>query len=205
MKVKSNEIEISISDGNMKTGAIPAFSLTPGRTCSKEACRTCFVNGCYACKSYKMYPSVRKSWDGNTDVVTTNLKAFENAMDIFFSSMTAPRFFRIHVSGDFVTKDYARAWARIAKRHPGTKFLAFTKQWENVRGIRFPENFSLVLSGWKDTTIPADLTAKYPIADCIEKGDSIPDGYMECPGHCDSCGMCWNLKETGKNVAFRKH
>lgn len=196
---------LSISDGNMKTGAIPAFSLTPGRTCSPEACKTCFVGGCYACKSYKMYPSVRKAWDGNTEAVLNNLPAFEKAMNTFFDSMTAPRFFRIHVSGDFVTKEYASAWERIARKHPGTKFLAFTKQWDNVRNIDFPENFSLVLSGWKDTTIPEDLTKKYPIADCIEKGDTIPESYLECPGHCDKCGMCWNLKSIGKNVAFRKH
>lgn len=198
MRIKTEAGNISISDGNMKTGAIPAYSLTPGKTCSKEACETCFVDGCYACKSYRMYPSVRKAWDSNTDIVLSNLTAFESAMNVFFDSMSAPRFFRVHVAGDFVTREYAETWARIAAKHPGTRFLAFTKQWDNVRGVTFPENFSLVLSGWKNTTIPSDLTALYPIADCIEKDDEIPADYIECPGHCDTCGMCWGLAKIGK-------
>lgn len=205
MKINNFGVSLSISDGNMKTGKIPAFSLTPGKTCSAEACKTCFVQGCYACKTYRLYKTARNAWDGNTEVVLSNLEAFERAMNVYFDGMNAPRFFRIHVAGDFVTREYAEAWARIAENHPHTNFLAFTKQWKNVRGIEFPENFSLVLSGWKDTVIPSDLTEKYPIADCIEKGDEMPENYLECPGHCDTCGMCWNLKATGKNVAFRKH
>lgn len=205
MKINYKDIEISISDGNMKTGAIAAFSLTPGRTCSKEACATCYKEGCYARKSYRMYPSVRKAWDANTDVVENNLAAFEKAMNTFFSGMNAPRFFRIHVSGDFVTKEYAKTWARIARKNPGTKFLAFTKQWANINGVRFPENFSLVLSGWNGVSIPENLTKKYPVAFCIENGQEMPKNAIECPGHCDTCGMCWNLKKTGKDVAFRKH
>ena len=205
MKINTENAVISISEGNMKTGAIPAFSLAPGRSCSATACKTCLKEGCYAMKSYRMYKSVRAAWDGNTDAVLDHLPEFEQAMTEYFSAMTAPRFFRVHVAGDFITREYAEAWARIAAAAPGTMFLAFTKQWDNIRGIEFPENFSLVLSGWTGTTIPEDLRTAYPVADCAEKGCDIPAGSFECPGHCYTCGRCWFLKKTGCNVAFHKH
>ena len=28
---------------------------------------------------------------------------------------------------------------------------------------------------------------------------------LECPGNCETCGMCWNLKSLNKNVVFKKH
>ena len=97
-----------ISDGNSKVGRIPNISLTPGRTCSAEACRTCLAGGCYAMKSYRMYPSVRRSWDANTDLAINDLATMERELTAYFGSMVAPRFFRIHVAGDFVHREYAQ-------------------------------------------------------------------------------------------------
>lgn len=75
-----------ISDGNGKVGRIPNISLTPGRTCSAEACRTCLTHGCYAMKSYRMYPSVRRSWDANTDLATNDLATMERELTAYFGS-----------------------------------------------------------------------------------------------------------------------
>jgi hypothetical protein len=196
---------ISISKGNTKTGAIPAFSLTPGCTCSAEACKTCYKEGCYARKSYRMYPSVRKAWDNNTDLVKNNLALVEQELTSYFSGMNAPRFFRLHVSGDFATREYAEMWQRIATNAPHTNFLAFTKQWDMVRGIEFPDNFSLVLSAWTGTTIPEDLRQKYSVAWLDDGKTQIPENAMECPGHCDTCGACWGLSKMGIDVKFKKH
>lgn len=196
---------ISISKGNTKTGAIPAFSLTPGCTCSEEARATCFRSGCYACKSYRQYPNVRKAWDTNTDLIKANLELVERELTAYFSAMTAPRFFRLHVSGDFASKEYAQMWARVASNAPHTNFLAFTKQWNMVRGVEFPDNFSLVLSAWPGTTIPEDLRKIYSVAWLDDGNEEIPENAMECPGHCDQCGACWGLAKKGIDVKFKKH
>lgn len=196
---------IRISSGNSKTGAIPAFSLTPGCTCSEEARATCFRFGCYACKSYRQYPNVRKAWDTNTDLIKTNLELVEKELTAYFSAMTAPRFFRLHVSGDFASREYAEMWARVASNAPHTNFLAFTKQWNMVRGIEFPDNFSLVLSAWPGTTIPEDLRNIYSVAWLDDGTEEIPETAMECPGHCDRCGACWGLAKKGIDVKFKKH
>ena len=195
---------VHISRGNMKVGSIPNFSLTPGRTCSREACGTCLREGCYAMKAYRQYPGTRKAWDENSDAAEQNIPALENALELYFTAKK-PEWFRLHVGGDFASREYASMWARIASRHPGTRFLAFTKQWEMVRGVEFPDNFSLVLSGWPGTEIPADLRAKYSAAMCIEHAEDMPDGGFLCPGSCESCHACWSLARRGIDVYFVKH
>ena len=193
---------VHISGGNMKTGEIPAFSVTPGATCSAEACRTCFLEGCYAAKIVKLRPSVRAAWDENTNAARRDLSGLEAVLMAYFGRFNAPRAFRVHVSGDFFSREYAKMWARVAAANPGTRFLAFTKQWDNVRGVDWPRNFSLILSGWTGVTIPDDLRAGHYCADCVEKGQTPPDGARKCGGNCAECGFCWN---PSKNLYFDKH
>jgi len=40
---------------------------------------------------------------------------------------------------------------------------------------------------------------------CVEHGDTAPVGAVECPGNCDTCGMCWNLKQLNIDTYFNKH
>ena len=192
-----------ISKSNSKLGNIPNWSLTPGATCSRCACETCLREGCYAMKSYRQYPNVRKNWDENTALATQNLPALESYLNSYFSKLSAPRFFRVHVAGDFVSKEYAEMWARVAAAASGTKFLAFTKQWDNVRGVKFPANFKLILSSWPGTEIPADLRALYNVA-WLDDGtvSDIPADALECPGNCETCGACWSLNS---DTVFHKH
>lgn len=205
--MKNATTKTHISNGNIKLGSIPNFSLTPGRTCSKEACRTCLIQGCYACKAYRQYKNTRAAWDDNTEKALNDLDGLENDLNKYFSAMSAPRFFRIHTGGDFVTREYAETWARVAAANPHTNFLAFTKQWDNVRGVEFPENFSLVLSAWTEDAheIPLDLKLKYSIAYCIDDEMTAPENAVECPGNCSTCGACWSLSKMHTNVYFHKH
>lgn len=195
---------VRISDGNTKTGKIPAFSIAPGMTCSAAACRSCYNEGCYARKLYQLRPTVKKAWDENTEAARHDLARVENALNAYIAKYK-PRFFRVHVSGDFFSREYAQAWARIASNHPETRFLAFTKQFDNVRGIAFPDNFSLVLSAWDGVEIPDDLRKLYPVAWVYNTIDQIPADVFECPGRCDTCGACWGLARKGIDVGFLKH
>lgn len=198
-------MKTKISNGNSKVGRIPNLSLTPGRSCSKEACKTCLSGGCYAMKSYRQYKNVRAAWDSNTELALNDLATMERDLTAYFGSMVAPRFFRLHVGGDFISREYAEMWARVAAAAPGTNFLAFTKQWDHVRGIEFPGNFSLVLSAWPGTEIPADLRERYSVAWLDDGSEAIPASAMECPGNCETCGACWGLSRMGIDVRFHKH
>ena len=194
-----------ISNGNSKLGTIANISLTPGKTCSPEACRTCLTHGCYAMKSYRMYKNVRAAWDANTELATSDLATMESDLMQYFGSVNAPRFFRIHVGGDFVTREYTEMWTRIAGANPHTNFLAFTKQWNVIRGISFPENFSVVLSAWPGTVIPEDLRALYSVAWLDDGSEEVPADALECPGNCSTCGVCWSLAKRHIDVKFAKH
>ena len=198
-------MKTKISNGNSKVGRIPNLSLTPGRSCSAEACKTCLSGGCYAMKSYRQYKNVRAAWDTNTELALNDLATMERDLTAYFGSMVAPRFFRLHVGGDFISREYAEMWARVAAAAPSTNFLVFTKQWGHVRGIEFPGNFSLVLSAWPGTEIPADLRERYSVAWLDDGSEEIPASAMECPGNCETCGACWGLSRMGIDVRFRKH
>jgi hypothetical protein len=204
-KAIKNAMKIKISEGNTKLGTIANISLTPGKTCSAEACKTCMRNGCYAMKAYKAYPTTRAAWDNNTDTAINDLARFESDLMLYFGSLNAPRFFRVHVAGDFVSREYAAMWARVAACNPGTNFLAFTKQWDNVRGVEFPENVSIVLSAWPGTEIPADLRKLYSVAWLNDGTTEIPTDALECPGNCETCGVCWSLSKRHIDVFFNKH
>ena len=194
-----------ISNGNSKLGTIANISLTPGRTCSAEACKTCMVDGCYALKAYRMYKNTRNAWDANTELAVNDLPTMEAELLQYLSGVNAPRFFRIHVGGDFVTREYAEMWARVALASPHTNFLAFTKQWDHIRGVNFPENVSIVLSAWPGTSIPEDLRALYSVAWMNDGSEPMPADALERPGNCSTCGVCWSLSKHHIDVFFNKH
>lgn len=201
--------------GNTKTGeSIPCWNLCPGITCSPEACAHRLQEGCYALKNMLCHGydidknAVLRAWVENTALAMNHLDQLEAILDEYFSSMGAPRFFRIHSAGDFFSIEYGAMWYRIAQRHPETMFLAFTKQWDVARAVPFDDlpNFSLVLSGWTGVQIPEDLRARYRCAWCYDgQEDRIPEDAIECPGNCDTCGLCWKLREIGRDTKFHKH
>lgn len=207
--------------GNSKTGAIPAWSLLPGAACPGRACAGCLVSGCYALKNvfragYSFTPSpdtgrcnrVLRNWAENTALVLDRLPLWSALMWDYLAEYAASggKLFRIHASGDFISPEYADAWARLAEDFPEVRFLAFTKFWENIRGISFPANFSLVLSAWPGMEVPEDLATEYRVSWCQDgTEDRVPEDAMHCPGDCDSCGLCWYLAETGRDVWFTKH
>ena len=206
MKIKTKNGKIlHISEGNKKLGNIPNFNLPPIKACAPTACASCGKD-CYAMKSYRLYPNVKSGYNENLDIINNNLDDFKESMNSFLNHPNAPRFFRIHAAGDFVTREYAQAWYELIKSHSSTSFLIFTKYWDNIRGIKFYElpNCKLYLSDWPGLKIPADLLELYPVA-YMDDGTRDPATFgecMECPGDCSSCFGCWL---ASGNVKFKKH
>lgn len=209
------DIGMHISTTNSKLGSIPSFNLLPGVTCSSESCAHCLREGCYAVKNvFRCGYDVDKNstlsaWAENTVLAKRDLLRLEYALvEYLGANRAAIKLFRVHSSGDFFSVDYARMWYDIAKFFTDIRFLAFTKQWDIVRDVPFYEldNFSLVLSGWTGIVIPEDLRVYYRCAWCDDGAETrVPDDAMLCPGACESCGMCWYLKELGRDTKFIKH
>lgn len=198
---------IHISNGNTKTGAIPSFSLPSGLTCSHKACETCYKQGCYARKIERLRSSVHNSYVENLTFAQQYPEMLESYLDMYFSLPNAPRFFRLHVAGDFFNQEYFEMWLRIIEKHPDTKFLAFTKQADVVEPYVkiLPKNFSLVWSAWTGMELPEFVKrGDLPVA-WMQDGDEtrIPNDAISCPGHCEQCAKCWAM--NGRDVVFKKH
>lgn len=194
-----------IAKGNTKIGNVWNVSLTPGKSCGDVPCK----RDCYAMKSWKMYPNVRAAWGGNLQLAETDRSAyFESIRDQLSAARTLPSLFRWHIAGDILDSDYVEDMAETAEMFPSVKFLAFTKnhaavnEWLDIAGL--PANLSIVFSAWPGMRMenPHGL----PVAWMQDGTETrIPENALECIGRCDTCGMCWQLAEIGREVYFVKH
>lgn len=197
------KIDIRISPGQKtKMGmSIPSVSMRPIKDCGN--CSHCRAD-CYALKAWSMYKETRAAW-------TANGKSFR--ADPFASIQVVhnwlkrkrklPRFFRIHVAGDFLSQDHLEAWSLLAGQWPAVKFLAFTKMYGLDYGV-CPDNLQVVFSMWPG--MPDTAPAGAPRAWMQDGTETrIPDDAIECPGRCEDCGMCWSLSSIGRDVYFHQH
>jgi hypothetical protein len=191
-------MKIHISNGNRKTGAISSVSTSPGFGCGKDVpCR----NDCYArCNC----PGALPNWADNARTVKSNPDAYFSAVRDYIGHNN-PRFFRWHISGDFVDQSYLDNVKSIARDCPSTRFLAFTKR-HDLRFAGLPENLSVVFSMWPGWRPNMTRVWRLPKAFMQDGNETrIPANAIECPGNCESCGMCWNLPKLGVDVVFHKH
>ena len=197
-------MKAKISDKNSKLGKIMNVSLPPVTTCRPGA--PC-AKDCYAMKAWHMYPSVRKAWSHNLDCVKVNWgKFFDSIIEQINGKKNTPRFFRWHVSGDILDKEYFAGMIDVARRCPDTIFLAFTKRYNIVNDMtdHIPENLTIIFSAWPG--LEMENQNHFPVAWFDDGTDNrIPEDCIECPGLCDSCGMCFQLGRIGKDVRFKKH
>jgi hypothetical protein len=202
MKLKT----ISISEKNSKMGDIPSFSTTAGKTCTREACETCFKSGCYArsMQENRAHPGVGDSWERNTSALA-DLSAVESELNGYMM-VKFPRFFRFHVSGDCQTIAQFDMYCRVAAKNPNIKYLMFTKAYHvvNSSDAAIPDNFSVVFSAWPG--LEFDNPKQLPIAYMQDGTETrIPESALACPGLCTTCGMCWQINKLKRDVYFPFH
>jgi len=188
---------MAISNGNAKLGKIPNVSLPPIKSCGN--CSGCSTE-CYALKSYRMYPTAKASWEANYKLARTNRGNYMITISQYLRKHR-PSFFRWHVSGDILDQLYLNSMASLARNYPDTQFLAFTKMY-HLNYANMPKNLHIVFSAWPGTNMPRK---NFPIAYMQDGTENrVPSDARECPGNCESCGMCWSLKK-GESVVFHKH
>jgi hypothetical protein len=190
---------INISPYNAKL-ACPSFSIPAKITCQTGL--ACWKY-CYAAKIESYRPNVKKLYAENL---------LEASKDTFVDDMVKrikydfnPRYFRLHVSGDFFSTEYAEKWAEIARRLPDTIFYTYTKR-SFMKDVKRPKNFVLYWSidGLKEKV----------------KGEMKEEGFDgvsyttndqgNCPNQSDktikcgaACSRC--MKPNRFPVVFKKH
>ncbi len=197
--------KISISPGNSKMGAIPSVSLPPIVTCPADC--PCSKK-CYAAKLCRIYPSVKRAYQNNLDILRKNPAQYWNGI---YEAAKMTRFFRYHVSGDIPTAEYFAHMVHMAQVLPGTNFLAFTKKYDIINGYlnhggTVPKNLHIIFSEWDGLTVPNPHNL--PTAAVIFKGTEPAPNWKICGGNCAACACqgvgCWELKK-GETIAFYEH
>jgi hypothetical protein len=213
-------IKMSISSGNSKTGKIEAFSLPPVESCLNSSTCASFAGKdgkqykCYAIRPYTQYKQTKAAWDRNLELARNNLPELEKQLVKYFKRYNG-LLFRLHVSGDFVSKEYLDMWIRVIRRYPNIKFLSYTKVYGFFKGLDLPKNFSVLLSYMP--SIPTEQAKNFskviglPMAHAT---DQRPDGFITCPEqssnkktNCVECKLCWNLPQLKRvmNIHFIPH
>lgn len=207
---------VHISKQNTKMGKTPSFSTAPIIGCSENAC-VC-RNKCYAVKSYRMYPTVKKAWDENLALTKTaeGRAAIDKAITSFCKGKRKPvTYFRWFVSGDINGTELLMTMCRVAKACGETTFLCFTKAYQTANRFceqngknTIPRNLVIVFSEW--SPLPLDNPYSFPVASFVPHGETVPKRGVVCPAGldkhmtCEKCRRCWYLTSNDR-VAFLEH
>lgn len=198
---------LHISKGNTKLGGIPNVSLTPGSSC--PGCQGACYKRCYARRCEARRPAVKAAWAENYELAKTSAIGYFGGLRKFLDKRK-PKYFRIHVGGDFFSAVYFAIWRRFAEEFPNTRFMAFTKSWRDdviaatmARGP-MPKNFKVIASMWPGVT---DTTHGLPRAWFLDPkcpDPRIPKTAFLCPGSCTTCKYCWHMRKN-QSVQFTAH
>ena len=232
-----NGYRLHISVSNSKTGIASFSFLAGGRdhvydgclphtersgwiselVTKMQVCGTCSGDcpGCYA-KKYTRYPEAAYNLIENT--LAAKAAPVETVLELetmlFEPNTAAPELVRINDSGDFISYEYFAALCDMIKRHPETRFGAYTKEAEIVYryGLEnLPENFSLQCSPWPGYCEPIGNLPQF----CYDNGtDPELAKLPHCPAvdkngkrtgvQCKDCKHCYRAKR-GERFAVYAH
>jgi len=200
-----------ISDGNMKLGALPSFSI------STEACdlipgpeaQGCKAH-CYAKKLERIYPSARARY--KTNFADSQLPTFVSTMNTEIKAhkkLQKIGIMRVHVAGDFYSQKYVDDWMEIARANPNVSFYAYTKAF-NLDFSARPDNFVMKLSDDKNLW-PNEHSRFDGVARVYEPDQPCPKGFVPCGSQrvkgmtCAQCRLCTGKLGRKANVGFKRH
>jgi hypothetical protein len=195
---------ITFGEGNSKVGEVFTFSLPSKITCpgASSWCR----KHCNMSRFEKFRPTCGKAYKRNLSNAKDSQQFTETVIGIL------PRILdclRIHVSGDFWSKEYIQSWIRICNAFPQTRFWAYTRSWnvpellDQLKEFQKLPNVELFAS--TDPTMPLPST-EWRIAfvdqDKRARGLKCAQQYGKMRS-CLDCGYCFR-KDKG-NVIFKVH
>ena len=169
--------KLFFGSGNAKLSEfISTFSLPAGWTCPSANECLCKSNRntglitdgpktkfrCFAASQEAFFATVRNARWNNFELLKA-AKTVQGMADLIHNSLPlGVAKVRIHVSGDFFSETYFKAWLNVASANPALIFYGYTKQLQYLVKYRdqFPVNFRMVASkgGLQDK-----LIAKYKL------------------------------------------
>lgn len=199
-------MNVSISKGNEKMGAIQSVSLPSGTTCVSCDCN----KHCYAKRIEQRRKVVREAYRNNLDILIKEPDKYWREVE---AAIMLSRFFRFHVSGDIPDVTYLCKMLEVAERNPHCEILCFTKKYDIVNslflcGIKIPKNLHIVFSAWRGYEMKNPNNLPEAHVRYRDGTTTARDDAKECSGNCTECattdGGCWTL-EYGEQVIFNEH
>ena len=200
-------MNVKISNGNAKMGAIPSVSLPAGVTCRSDC--ECSKK-CYAKRLERMRPSVRQAYKHNYDLLNSDPNTYWREVE---ASIMMSRFFRFHVSGDIPDATYFEHMVDIARTNTHCEILCFTKKYDivnshiNIIG-KLPKNLHILFSGWHDIEMVNPYNLPEAHVRYRDGSTTAREDAKMCGGNCTECaitdGGCWTAKH-GEQVVFNEH
>lgn len=200
-------MNVKISNGNAKMGAIPSVSLPAGVTCRSDC--ECGKK-CYAKRLERMRPSVRQAYKYNYDLLNSDPNTYWREVE---ASIMMSRFFRFHVSGDIPDAAYFEHMVDIARTNTHCEILCFTKKYDivnshiNIIG-KLPKNLHIIFSGWHDIEMVNPYNLPEAHVRYRDGSTTAREDAKLCGGNCTECaitdGGCWTAKH-GEQVVFNEH
>lgn len=200
-------MNVKISNGNAKMGAIPSVSLPAGVTCRSDC--ECSKK-CYAKRIERLRPSVRSAYQHNYDLLNSDSNTYWREVE---ASIMMSRFFRFHVSGDIPDDSYFEHMVDIARTNTHCEILCFTKKYDivnnhiNIIG-KLPKNLHIIFSGWRDIEMVNPHNLPEAHVRYRDGSTTAREDAKTCGGNCTECatttGGCWSAK-NGEQVVFHEH
>tara|TARA_Y100000310_G_C20685715_1_gene818818 strand:+ start:498 stop:1208 length:711 start_codon:yes stop_codon:yes gene_type:complete len=103
---------------------------------------------CFMASLEATFPSLRAMvWENYEQLQVTLKNGVDACADLIHNSL--PKKFdvmRVHVGGDYFSKEYLQAWIEVAKRNPDKVFYSYSKSLHLFREFALPENLVLTAS-----------------------------------------------------------
>lgn len=198
------DVPLCLALGNQKVGKVWTFSLPSVVTCPGASpwCR----EHCYARRLERFRPNCRAAYLRN---LTLSLDPDGLAERVLKSLPEDAPHMRIHVGGDFFSREYIESFIRICEARPATQFWSYTRSWNQaellpaLERLRALPNVTLFGStdpgmplppeGWRIAFIADDPRASGLV--CPHQQGLLPS--------CLACGYC--LRPRPGNVIFNVH
>lgn len=200
-----SNVKMCISSGNRKIGRVMNVSLPPVLSCGH--CRECKYL-CYDVKACLQYPgTVIDARVRNWAVLKADRAEYFRRIEERIARRRKNKFFRWHVAGDIIDRDYFEDMVAIARRHPDFTFWTYTKEYATVNafladGNRIPGNLHIMFSEWRG--LPMDNPYNMPEFRVVFHGETAPAGFY-CPGNCDICKASGRGCLAGETTYCHEH
>jgi hypothetical protein len=169
---------------------------------------------CYAL-AFRRFPTVMQS-HGRNLALAQDSNGLRTALRADLGCIPSGSIIRIHVAGDFFSKEYARTWRYLAREFDDRTFYAYTRAWTDRRIRRELERLSALpnVRVWASS----DWTMSDPPPGWLEArvfrsiADAHDAEFTVCPEQlgrrpsCEECRLCWQIPQDGAfRLAFIDH